>query len=182
MTKNDRQKLSILIVLLGVLGLTIGLGFRNQPPATAAPPPTEQKTSSNPPAPNDARIRVDLLEADKSPAGTVRKNVFQYYQPPPPPPPPRPDPPATPTQPVQMTPPVQPRPAQPPSISLKYHGFAVTNPEDSMTAFLADDSRHYNVTVGEVLMGRYRILSITDKSVDVEDLELNRRQTLPLLK
>jgi hypothetical protein len=51
-----------------------------------------------------------------------------------------------------------------------------------MIAFVADDSRHYNVTAGEVLLGRYRILSITDKSIEVEDMEYNRRQTLPLLK
>jgi len=37
------------------------------------------------------------------------------------------------------------------------------------------------VTVGEILMGRFRIASISDKSVEVEDLEYNRRQTLPLL-
>jgi len=38
------------------------------------------------------------------------------------------------------------------------------------------------VTVGEILMGKYRIAGITDKTVDVEDIENNRRQVLPLLK
>ena len=52
-----------------------------------------------------------------------------------------------------------------------------------MTAFLVDDAaRHYNVTVGEVLMGRYRVSQISTSSVEIEDLESNRRQTLPLLK
>jgi hypothetical protein len=31
-------------------------------------------------------------------------------------------------------------------------------------------------------MGRYRILAITDKVVDVEDIEYNRRQSLPIAK
>ena len=52
-----------------------------------------------------------------------------------------------------------------------------------MTAFLTDDaSHHYNVSAGEILMGRYRITQISAASVEVEDLEANRRQTLPLLK
>jgi hypothetical protein len=185
MTKNDRQKLSLLIVLLAVLGLTLVLGFRvNQPPAAAAPQTTEQKTSSNPPTPNDARIRLDLVENPPDSADVGKKNVFQYYQPPPPAPPtrPGPSPNATPPVPVVSTP-TPTRPSQPPPISLKYQGFAATSPAGGgLTAFLADDSRHYNVTTGEVLMGRYRILGISDKSVEVEDLELNRRQTLPLLK
>ena len=37
MTKQDRQKLSILIVLVAVLGLTVVLGYRmNQPDTTNA--------------------------------------------------------------------------------------------------------------------------------------------------
>ena len=37
MTKQDRQKLSILIILVAVLGLTIVLGYRmNQPDTTNA--------------------------------------------------------------------------------------------------------------------------------------------------
>jgi len=31
-------------------------------------------------------------------------------------------------------------------------------------------------------MGRFRIATITDKAVEIEDLEYNRRQTLPLMK
>ena len=52
-----------------------------------------------------------------------------------------------------------------------------------MTAFLTDDaSRHYNVSAGEILMGRYRITQLSPTFVEVEDIETNRRQTLPLLK
>ena len=71
------------------------------------------------------------------------------------------------------------QPPPPPPINLKYQGFAQS---PDLTAFLADDTRHYNVTVGEILMGRYRIISITDKTVEIEDLQFNRRQMLPLLK
>jgi hypothetical protein len=65
---------------------------------------------------------------------------------------------------------------------LKYQGFALTSTPNRLIAFVADDTRHYNVTAGEILMGRYRIVSITEKAVEVEDLDFNRRQTLPLVK
>jgi len=188
MSKQDRQKLSILVVLIGVLALTVVLGFRmNQPPITAAVQPSVQKTSANPPAANDARILLDLVEKSGGTDGNIgKRNLFQYQQAPPPPvsasargaaPPP--------TPPAPTTIPLQTRPAgppQPPPIGLKYQGFAATlAPNRGFTAFLSDDSRHYNVTVGEVLMGRFRIASITDTAVEVEDLQNNRRQILPLL-
>jgi hypothetical protein len=75
-------------------------------------------------------------------------------------------------------------PPGPPPIPLKYQGYAVENPPGGQTtAFLTDDaSHHYNVTNGEILMGRYRVNRISTGSVEVEDLQTNRRQTLPLVK
>jgi hypothetical protein len=188
MSKQDRQKLGILIVLLAVLGLTIVLGYRmNQPQTTAAVQTPEAKTSANPPAASEAHIRLDLLENPEAAGDIGKRNLFQYWQAPPPaaPPPPRGSSPGNNTQqPMTSVPPQTARPAAPapPPITLKYQGFAATSTPNLLVAFLADDARHYNVTVGEVLMGRFRIVSINEKSVDIEDLEHNRRQTLPLLK
>jgi len=205
MSKQDRQKFNILIVLLVVLGMTVLLGYRmNQPPTTAAVQVPETKTSTNPPAPTDARIRLDLIEkAEGSKEEIGRKNVFQYQKPPASPPAPfRPSAPgpggsmSTPPGPQQPAPPsaglppttsgpsASAAPPGPPPIPLKYQGYAVENaPGGQMTAFLTDDaSRHYNVTPSEILLGRYRINQISTASVEVEDLETNRRQTLPLLK
>jgi len=198
MTKPDRQKLSILVVLLAVLGLTILLGYRmNQPQTTAAVQTPEQpKTSANPPAPSAARIRLDLVEKQESDGGDIgKKNVFQYRQTPLPALP-GPNPGAanlTLPPPAVIAPPLPPRPVgpppppPPPPIPLKYFGNLTTNTPAGLTAFLVDDTRpndlkHFNVSTGEVLMGRYRIGSITGTSVEIEDLEYNRRQTLPLLK
>ena len=51
-----------------------------------------------------------------------------------------------------------------------------------LTAFITDDSsQHYNVTVGEILMGRYRIAQISEKSIEIEDLQNDRRQTFSLV-
>jgi len=190
MTKQDRQKFSILIVLLGVLGVTVVFAYRmNQPQTTAAVQVSETKSPANPAAPTDAaRIRLDLLQKSDVDDGISKRNLFQYQQAPPPPPPAPPrggPPPATlnTAPPPAVTIPVArpPGPPPPPPITLKYTGFATTTANGGYTAFIGDDSRHYNVTVGEVLMGRFRIAAISDKSVEIEDLEYNRRQTLPLL-
>ncbi len=199
MSKQDRQKLSILVILLVVLALTIVLGYRmNGPAVTAAVQVPETKTSANPPAPTDARIRLDLIENPEAAREEVgRKNVFQYGQmaqtpttgssssrggstaatPSPSVPPVVPPTPGT-------RPPGQVAPPPPPPIPLKYHGYAVEKSAGSQTtAFLVDDtSHHYNVNIGEILMGRYRVTQISTTSVEIEDLENNRRQTLPLLK
>ncbi|HYR44765.1 MAG TPA: hypothetical protein VER98_17160, partial [Terriglobia bacterium] len=86
MSKRDRQKLSILIILLAVLALTMVLGYRmDRPATTAAVQIPEPKTSANLPAPTDARIRLDLVEKPQGPEEIGRKNVFQYGQLPAPP-------------------------------------------------------------------------------------------------
>ena len=195
MSKQDRQKFSILIVLLVVLGMTAVLGYRmNQPPTTAAVQVPETKTSANPPAPTDARIRLDLIEkAEGSQEEIGRKNVFQYQKPPSPPEAvnricpcgdEQPAPPSVGLPPTTSGSSASAAPPGPPPIPLKYQGYAAESaPGGQMTAFLTDDaSRHYNVTPSEILMGRYRINQISTASVEVEDLETNRRQTLPLLK
>ena len=200
MSKQDRQKFSILMLLLVVLGMTAVLGYRmNQPPTTAAVQVPETKTSANPPAPTDARIRLDLIEkAEGSQEEIGRKNVFQYQKPPASRPPvpgsggsastrpgsEQPAPPLFGLPPTTSGSSASAAPPGPPPIPLKYQGYAAESaPGGQMTAFLTDDaSRHYNVRPSEILMGRYRINQISTASVEVEDLETNRRQTLPLLK
>jgi len=188
---KDRQKLSIFLVLLGVLAATLYMSFRiNDTPATTVVQASSSTTKPSPTAqaPNgDARILLEVVKPGVGKQNIGSKNLFQYQQAPPPPfTPPRGGAPApvvnVPPPPVQVQ--ITPPPAQrvEPPIPLKYQGFASTNRgTQGMTAFLADDSRHYNVTVGEVLMGRYRIASITDKTVEVEDLLNNRRQALQLV-
>jgi hypothetical protein len=188
MKKQDRQRLNILIVLLAVLALTLVLGYRmNQPPSTAAVQTAETKSSPTAPAASDARIRLDLVEKPEASEDIGRHNVFQYR---------RSAVPAVPPE-SRLSPPVRPNlpppvvrqpgptgPPPPPPIPLKYQGFAVVNSgTGSFMAFLTDEmQKHYNVTVGEVLLGRFRITRISDNAVEVEDLEYNRRQTLPLVK
>jgi hypothetical protein len=196
MTKQDRQKISILGVLLAVLASVVFMVFRMNEPGTtttaAVQAPEAPKISVNPPASIDASLRKDLLDKHDNGQEIGKKNIFEYRQAPPPP---APGPPrgsrTTPFQsnrggigsvPGNIPTPTQ-QPPLPPQIPLKYVGYlALDAPGAGFTAVLADDSRHYNVTAGEVLMGRYRVLTISDKIVDVEDLEYKRRQSLPIVK
>ena len=146
MSKRDRQRFGILIVLLVVLGMTVILGYRmNTPQITAAvQTPETKKPPPNQTTASDARIRLDLIEKAEGSQDIGRNNVFQYREgrpatqasrpgltPPEAPPPPGP---------AVIFPPLPTRPAgppPPPPIPLKYQGFAIVN--SSRTAFLADD-------------------------------------------
>jgi hypothetical protein len=190
MTKPDRQKLSVLIVLLAVLAFTIIMGYRmNEPPTTSALGTPQQAPAASSQAPSDARIRLDMVEKPETIGDVGTRNLFQYRQTPAPRnfPPPRgaasslnPTPPVPGA--VAAALPPQPQLQVLPPITLKYQGFAANVPGEGMIAFIADDSKHFNVTAGDILMGRYRIVSISDTAVQVEDLQYNRRQILPLLK
>jgi hypothetical protein len=190
MTVQDRQRFKILIVLLAVLGATLWFGYRvNRPSTASALPPAAPQTEAAANRETGARIRIDLVE--KAPAENELgvNNVFQYRirsraneRPPvadgdiPPS-----DLPPVFNEPVAPLPTSPPPPPPPPPVPFRYHGFAVAEQEAELVAFLADGTNHYNVMVGEVLLGRYRIARITNDDVEVEDLQLNRRQTLPLI-
>ncbi len=192
MKVQDRRGFNVLIVLIGVLGLTLWFGYGiNRPPTPSAVPAPVPAAQSAAAPEAGARIRLDLVESLHAEDEIGRNNLFQYRTR-------RAGPPdsdgssgagaAAPIPPPVVIPPAPsvpagpPPPAPPPPIPFKYHGFAVVDEPRSMTAFLGDDTTHYNVTVGEVLMGRYRISRITDSDVEVEDLQFNRRQTLPLIR
>ena len=188
MNAKEKQRLKILLVLLAALGVTIVFVYQmNRPQTAAAIEPPQTRITRQPPAPNDARIRIDLIEKGARGESAGDENVFQYRMGRPASPPPGAPiapPPTLVTQPPPsvVTPPAGPPP--PPPIPLKYQGYAQA--QTGLTAFLSDDTsgtpRHFNATAGEVLMGRYRVVRVTESSVEIEDLEYNRRQVLPLLK
>src|SRR5262249_30227289 len=135
----------------------------------------------------------DLVDKSAGSQNIGRNNVFQYRQASAPPgssknrsgtsEPPETAPTASTSTPPVLSRPQPPAPPPLPPIPFKYQGFAIIAANNTLTAFLSDDSsRHYNVTAGEILMGRYRIVQVSDKSVEVEDVENSRRQTLPLVK
>ncbi|HEX9201594.1 MAG TPA: hypothetical protein VF865_18700 [Acidobacteriaceae bacterium] len=85
----------------------------------------------------------------------------------PPPPPPVPCPPNCPP------------PPPPPPIDLKFFGTASAN--GARRALLLHNDDVYLASAGDVVLRRYRVISVDAKSMLVEDMQNNNQQTLPLL-
>jgi len=200
MTNPEQKKLRILVGLLIVLGITLFIGYRmNRTSNPAIVQAEDQKPVAAPPVQTDARIRLDLLNKEKSDEDLGKKNLFEYGSPAQLPPSAvstggNPAKPAMPPNAMGnanvnpntgLTPvPITRTPPPAPPIPLKYIGFAYVEPNSKrLIATLIDDTQHhFNAVEGDVFMGRYRVLHVTDTSVEVEDLQFNRRQTLPLAK
>src|SRR6201994_1294905 len=109
-------------------------------------------------------------------SGTGR-NIFSLtYTPPPPPmpknvPSPRPKPITLPPAPVG--------PPPPPPINLKFFGTA-KRANGPLQAFLLQGDNVYLASAGEIVAHKYRIVSINPNSIQVQDLQYNNTQTLPL--
>jgi len=77
-------------------------------------------------------------------------------------------------------PPNCPPPPPPPPIDLKFFGVETASNGTKQALLLHGDSVQL-ATVGEVVLRRYRVIAIDAKSILVEDMQNNNRQTLPLL-
>ncbi len=76
--------------------------------------------------------------------------------------------------------PPPPPPPPPPPIDLKFFGVETTA-DGTRQAFLLHDDSVFLASAGDVVLRRYRVVSIEAKSVRVEDMQYKNTQTLPLL-
>jgi hypothetical protein len=110
-------------------------------------------------------------------SGTGR-NIFSLVYTPPPAelpthvPSPRP-------KPVPGPPPPPPGPPPPPPINLKFFGTA-RRAGGNLQVFLLSGDNVYLASAGEIVAHKYKILSISTNSIQVQDLQNNNTQTLPL--
>ena len=111
-------------------------------------------------------------------SGTGR-NIFSLTYTPPPPPIPKNVPSARPKK-QAITLPVAPvGPPPPPPINLKFFGTARRG-NGPLQAFLLQADNVYLASAGEIVAHKYKIVSISPNSIQVEDLQNNNTQTLPL--
>jgi hypothetical protein len=110
-------------------------------------------------------------------SGTGR-NIFSLTYTPPPPPIPKNVPPARP-KPVVTLPPAPVGPPPPPPINLKFFGTA-RHSNGPVQAFLLQGDNVYLASAGEIVAHKYKIIAINLNSIQVEDLQNNNTQTLPL--
>lgn len=81
---------------------------------------------------------------------------------------------------VQAPPPPPPTcPPQCPPIDLKFFGTVSSNGKQK--AFLLQNDNVYLAAAGDVVLRRYRVISIESRAIQMEDLQNNNRQILPLL-
>jgi hypothetical protein len=83
---------------------------------------------------------------------------------------------------AQVAPPpvIQQGPAPPPPIDLKFFGFETTA-NGKRQAFLLHNDDVYLASAGDIVLRRYRVITIDAKTIQVEDMQNKNTQTLPLL-
>ena len=88
--------------------------------------------------------------------------------------------PARPNQVQVAPPPVRTGPPPPPPIDLTFFG-TETDAAGVRQAILLHDDAVYTAKAGEIVVRRYRILTVDARSIQVEDLVTNNKQTLPMV-
>ena len=93
---------------------------------------------------------------------------------------PKPIQPARPVPVVQGPPPPPPGPPPPPPIDLKFCGYFLSPAGDRQIILLQGDDVVL-ARQGDVVLRRYKVLSVSANSIQVEDMPNNNRQVLPLV-
>jgi hypothetical protein len=193
---NERMLYAVLAAFVVVMGIVI-YEYVYATPSTATQPvvvsapqgaasaatPVVKKTGMTAAA-LDPTLHMEAMEVSEAVeySGSGR-NIFSPDSAPPvviPPPvaPPRPK--MAPVA-VYVPPPIPTGPPPPPPIDLKFFGIAETHGNGERTALLLHGDSVFIAKAGDVVLRRYRILAVDAKTIQVEDMQNNNRQTLPLL-
>lgn len=197
---EDRKKFIAVCVFAVVAALVLYFELRDPTPATTAPiaspvvtTATSQGRVSLPATPNtsarelgttdaalDPTLRMDPMRRTESVtyAGSGR-NIFSAA--PAPIAIPRPIQPARPVVVAQGPPPPPPGPPPPPPIDLKFCGFFLDPASGRRQVILLHGDDVVLAHEGDVVLRRYKVLTVTANSIQVEDLPNNNKQVLPLL-
>jgi hypothetical protein len=137
----------------------------------------------------DPTLHLEVLARLQS-AGSESngRNVFQFGAPPPPPAPKGgaaagmrvPEPVVIPQRPVVADVPSGPPP--PPPIPLRFYGMSTVRATGRKDAFFKEGDTILIAKEGDLLLNRYRVGRIGVNSVAVEDTQLKREQSLPLVE
>jgi len=194
---GDKRKLALAVTLgLVVLALAANTIFGG-PSATTLPPSLPVRpanVSAAPAIPNaraprsaaavntqiDPSLHPELMAENESYLYTGSgRNIFSQTSAPPP----RSvaiEKVTAPVRPSQQPLPVNTGPPPPPSIDLKFFGFAARK-NGSRRAFLTHGDDVFVASEGDVVSHRYRVVRIAPTSIDIEDLGYHDTQTLPLI-
>ena len=123
----------------------------------------------------DPRLRLDLLkQSEDTEYKGAGRNIFRAEAD-------IPKPIDNPVKQAELPPINQPPtgPPQPPPINLKFFGFA-SSPGEPTSVFLGNGDDVFVAREGEIVNRRYKVMKINPRSVEIEDVLSNNRQTIPL--
>jgi hypothetical protein len=189
---ENRKQIAFLVVLALVAVIVLGRMYMGKPtvsarapiPAVTAAPDVKKPNTQGRTRRKDTRklplvasldptLRFDLLKSSEDQEYTGgKRNIFQAQAEEIP----KPVVSAVKQQPQIFTPPP---PPPPPPIPLKFYGYA-SKPGEAKRIFLSNGDDIFIGAEGEVINRRYRIVHITNSSVEIEDILNNNRQTIPL--
>ena len=120
-------------------------------------------------------LRTDLLDTlKKLEYEGPHRNIFSSSAPPPPPPPA--------AQQVQVQAPISTAPPPPPPLTVPatFFGYVTDARTGTRRAFFNEGDDVYVVGVGDVLLGRFRLVQIGNSTAELEETASGRRATLTM--
>jgi hypothetical protein len=172
---SKQQKRIALLVGLAVVFLYV-IYQSNRPPQIA-PVVSSADEKFRPIGVENPALKLELLERlKKLQYQGSHRNIFSSVAPPPTS---ASGPPATTVPPPLVTPAVPSGPA-PLVIPASFYGFVTDAQSGMRRAFFMEGDNVYIVAVGEVLLGRYRLVQIGNSSVELEEVGTGRRATLTM--
>jgi hypothetical protein len=169
---SRRKELIIFGVLLVAL---MGVLYYNYGSPTDSPKTVNTDERFAPLDVDNPALRTDILQRFLAlEYKGVHRSIFSATLPPPPAPPPS-------KQPVNTAP--QPPPGPPPlTVDAKYFGFVSDMGGSHRRAFFATANNEdiFIAGEGDTLMGRFRVVRLTNTTADVEEVSSGRRATLIL--
>lgn len=167
-----------LILLLGLVVILVGVNLYRRPATTANPLQPESVSGARagrkgPSAIPDAELHVEkLATSGGARAAEIRRNIFEYAS--------RPVT-ATPRMARAQTQPDKPAPPPPPPPPpLRFYGFAEGSGGGARRVLLTDGEGIFVARQGDTINNRYRVLSVGESAVELEDVVAQRRWVITL--
>jgi hypothetical protein len=172
---TSRTQYIVLGVLLAVLALTGFYMYRSNYSSASDSPPAALDARFTPLNVDNPALRLDIMQRFLAlEYKGVHRSIFSMTLPPPPAPPPS-------KVPVNVAP--APPPGPPPlTVEAKYFGYVSDFSGNHRRAFFATSNNEDVIIAGEgdTLMGRFRVVRLTNTTADVEEVSSGRRATLTL--
>ena len=179
MTTAQRRYLTIGVITAALVIVVVSRGRDAGPDAAAAAPSATSATSNQGGAPPDVTdLKLDLLRAEHDKLPAAERDLFRFKPKASPPVPAIPRPAATG---APLGPPAPVAPPPPPPIPLRMIGMVEGSRETGRVAVLADTRGNvFYGKEGDIIDGRYRVLSISTDTAELVYLDGRGRQILRL--